>query len=78
MPSNNVEVNNGIVNQGVPEAETDRDEEDANMIEQNRLLREQNQLLQKIANKEFRAIPSSAWGDFVNKSMRMAEKAFGT
>jgi len=74
-----VQTNNGIINTGATASvETERDEEDANMIEQNRLLREQNQLLQRIANKEFRATPSSAWGDFVNKSMRMAEKAFGT
>lgn len=49
----------------------------ANTEEQNRILREQNKLLQKIVDKELAISPSVALGRVVKKSQKMAENVAG-
>lgn len=50
---------------------------DKDTVEQNRLLREQNRLLQKIADKELSISPSVALGRAVKRSQKMVEQVTG-
>ena len=50
---------------------------DKDTAEQNRLLREQNRLLQKIADKELSISPSVALGRAVKRSQKMVEQVTG-
>lgn len=50
---------------------------DKDTVEQNKLLREQNRLLQKIADKELSISPSVALGRAVKRSQKMVEQVTG-
>lgn len=82
----NAVANNGQIIAGIQAGVTnamngvlraDSSSSDKDTVEQNRLLRENNKLLQKIADKELSISPSVALGRAVKRSQKMVEQVTG-